>query len=191
MNLRSKSGSAAENSAGKGRSVLLFVGLLWILVSCSEESTRGNLEIRVKDHRVAIGDFSKLEVFIDAIRLKRSGDWIELKPELESLDLTAYTNGAWVTVFKGEIESTPFEGIHLKLGRISGPLKKTSTVVEVKNGLRAVQLPFLLDSTAATVLIMDLKVTDLSDHAGRGYELLLNGYELYRDGKLIDKIPPG
>jgi hypothetical protein len=149
------------------------------------------LEIRVKDHRAAIDDFSKLEASIDAIRLKPSGSWIELKPAVKTFDLTAYTNGASVTVFQGEVESTPFEGIHLKLGRISGTLKKSNAVVEVKNGIGPIQLPFSLHPNSGTLLVMDLKVMDLSDHAGGSYELHLAGYELYRDGKLIDKIPPG
>jgi hypothetical protein len=180
-----------EDRTGKGVRLIvaLFAGLFTL--SCSQEPTKGNLEIRVKDHRVAIDDFSKLEVSIEAIRLKPSGDWIELKPAQEAFDLTAYTDGASVTLFKGELESVPFEGIHLKLGRISGTLKKTTALIEVKNGVRPVQLPFSLDPKAGTLLVMDLKVMDLSDHAGRGYELLLNGYALYRDGKLIDKIPPG
>jgi hypothetical protein len=192
MNSRQKNNSSAENPAGRAARLIaaLFVGLFSTL-SCSPEPTKGNLEIRVKDHRVAIGDFSRLEASIDAIRLKPSGNWIELKPSLESFDLTAYANGASVTVFKGQIESAPIEGIHLKLSKIRGTLKKSKAAVEVKNGVGPVQLPFSLDPKAGTLLIMDLKVVDLSDHAGRSYELLLNGYELYRDGKLLDKIPPG
>jgi hypothetical protein len=34
-------------------------------------------------------------------------------------------------------------------------------------------------------------VLDMSDHPPRSYELAINGYELYTNGKLIDKIPPG
>jgi hypothetical protein len=183
--------TAKEKGTGRRRRLVavLFVGLFSTFSSCSQEPAKGNLEIRVKDHRAAIDDFSKLEASIDTIRLKPSGNWIELNPALESFDLTAYTNGASVTVFKGDIESAPFEGIHLKLGRISGTLKKNNAAVEVKNGVGPVQLPFSLDPNAGTLLIIDLKVMDLSDHAGRSYELHPNAYELYRDGKLIDKIP--
>ena len=193
MNSRQKNNLSAENRAGRRVRLfaVLFVTLFSIFSSCSREPIKGTLEIRLKDHQVAIDDFSKLEASIEAIRLKPSGSWIELNPALESVDLTAYTNGASVTVFKGEIESTPFEGIHLKLGKISGTLKKTNGVVEVKNGVGPVQLPFSLDPKAGTLLVVDLKVMDLSDHAGRSYELHPNAYELYRDGKLIDRIPPG
>ena len=170
---------------------VLFIGLLSALSSCSREPTKGNLEIRVKDHRAAIDDFSKLEAAIDAIRLKPSGSWIELKPAQESFDLTAYTKGRFVTVFKGEIDGGPFEGIHLKLGKIGGVLKKNGAEVEVKNGVGPIQVSLSLEPKATTLLVIDLKVLDLSDHVGRGYELHSNAYEISRNGKLVDKIPPG
>jgi hypothetical protein len=169
----------------------LLVGLLSFLSSCSRESIKGYLEIRVKDHRAAIEDFSKLEATIDAVRLKPSGSWIDFKPAVESFDLTAYTNGRFVAVLNEEIDGGPFEGVHLKLGKISGVLKKNGADVEVKNGVGAVQLPFSLDPKVSTVLVIDLKVLDLSDHPGRGYELHPNAFEIYKDGKLVDKIPPG
>jgi hypothetical protein len=170
---------------------VLFIGLLSTLSSCSRERAKGNLEIRVKDHRAAIDDFSKLDVSIDAILLKPSGSWIELKPAQESFDLTAYTKGRFVTVFKGEIDGGPFEGIHLKLGKIAGVRKKNGAEVEVKNGVGPIQVSLSLESKVTTLLVLDLKVLDLSDHVGRGYELHPDAYEIYRDGKLVDKIPPG
>ena len=42
-----------------------------------------------------------------------------------------------------------------------------------------------------TLLILDLVVTDFSDHPPRGYELGLKGFELYTNGKPTEKIPPG
>jgi len=34
-------------------------------------------------------------------------------------------------------------------------------------------------------------VLDMSDHPPRGYELGVQGYEIYTDGKLAAKVPPG
>jgi hypothetical protein len=31
----------------------------------------------------------------------------------------------------------------------------------------------------------------MSDHPPRGYELEIQGYELFTNGKLIQKVPPG
>jgi hypothetical protein len=36
-----------------------------------------------------------------------------------------------------------------------------------------------------------LTVMDMSDHPPRGYELQIKGYELYNNGKLLGKVPPG
>ncbi len=114
-----------------------------------------------------------------------------MKPAVASFDLTAYTKGGFVTVFRGEIDGGPFEGIHLKLAKIGRVLKKNGAHVEVKNGVGPIQLPFSLDPKATTLLVIDLKVLDLSDPIGRGYELHPDAFEVYRDRKLVDKIPPG
>jgi hypothetical protein len=54
-----------------------------------------------------------------------------------------------------------------------------------------VKLAFEVPNGGETVLVLDLTVTDLSDHPPRGYELSVKGLELFTDGKLIQKIPPG
>jgi hypothetical protein len=105
--------------------LLAAIGMVAAINSCTrEQQAKGTLEVRVKDHREAIDDFAKLEVFIDAIRLKPWGAWIDLKPDLVSFDLTAYKKGNSLTVFKSEVDSGSFEGFHLKLGKIEGTLKK-------------------------------------------------------------------
>jgi hypothetical protein len=52
-------------------------------------------------------------------------------------------------------------------------------------------MSFSIEPKKVTLLTLDLKVLDLSDHAGQGYELHINGYEHALDGKLVEKIPPG
>jgi len=171
---------------------LLFLGMgIFVLVaSCSPAPGKGTLEIRVKDHRAAIDDFANLEVEVESIRLKPWGNWIDLKPAPASFDLTVYKKGNSVSLFKGEIESGSFEGFHLKLGKIGGILKKGNGRVEVKNGVGPIQLSFALEPNQPTLLIIDLEVVDMSDHTGRGYELHIKGYEYFKDGKLLDQVPP-
>ncbi len=169
----------------------LVGGILILLASCSPAPGKGTLEIRVKDHRAAIDDFARLEVPVESIRLKPREGWIDLKPEPASFDLTLYKKSNSVTLFKGEIESGSFEGFHLKLGKIGGTLKKEKSPVEVKNGVGPIQLSFSVEPNKPTLLIIDLEVLDLTDHIGRGYELHMNGYEYNKDGKLIDRVPPG
>jgi hypothetical protein len=52
------------------------------------------------------------------------------------------------------------------------------------------KLPFRVQAGSETTIVLDLVVLDLKDHPSRGYELGIKGYELYSDGKLIDKVPP-
>jgi uncharacterized protein DUF4382 len=185
---------ARDTMSGKLSTIrLLFlgIGILVLFTSCPPAPGKGILEIRVKDHRAAIDDFARLEVPVESIRLKPRGSWIVLKPEPASFDLTLYKNGNSVTLFKGEIESGSFEGFHLKLGKIGGTLKKEKSPVEVNNGVGPIQLSFSVEPNKLTLLIIDLELLDLTDHMGRGYELHINGYEYNKDGKLIDKVPPG
>jgi len=173
------------------RLLFLGMGMFVLFASCSPAPGKGILEIRVKDHRAAIDDFAQLNVPVESIRLKPRGKWIDLKPDPVGLDLTHYKEGNSVTLFQGEIESGSFEGFHLNLGKIGGILKKGNARVDLKSGVGPIQLSFSVEPNKSTLLIFDLEVLDLSDHPGRGYELYLNGYEHFKDGKLIDKVPPG
>lgn len=173
--------------------ILFAFGVAATLNSCAPEQpqAKGTLEVKIKDHRAAIDDFAKLDIAIDGIRIKPSGSWIEAKPEVASIDLTAYRKGNSITVYKSELPSGSYEGFHLRLGTIAGVLKKNQSQVETKNGVGPIQLSFSVEPNRLTVLMIDLEVLDLSDHTGRGYELHINGYEHFRDGKLIDRVPPG
>ena len=92
---------------------------------------------------------------------------------------------------RGAIDSGVFDAFHLKLKSIDGALKKTQKAAPIKNTIGPVKLAFTVPAKGETVLIIDLTVMDLSDHPPRGYELGLKGYELFTNGKLIQKVPPG
>lgn len=173
--------------------ILVFVGEV-----AMTQAFAGALEIRVKDHREAIGDFASLEITVDAIRISPKVGlkfwqmgWKELKPVLNKVDLTKYTGGQSATIFRGEVTPGAFEAIHLKLGGIEGVLKKGKGKTPVRNSLKPIKLAFSVGPKNDSLIILDLMVVDMSDHPPSGYELHLKGYEVYSDGKLIDKIPPG
>jgi hypothetical protein len=175
----------------KGITRVLSIGLFLTATSCSPEPVTGRFEFQVKDHREAIDDFSSVDVAIDSIRLRSAAGWMDLKPAVASIDLTRYTEGNSVTLFDDQISSRSIDGVNLHISAIDGTLKKNNHGAEVKNALGPIQLQFALKKDAPTLLVFDLKVMDLSDHPGHGYELHLNGYELFQGGKLIDKVPPG
>lgn len=158
----------------------------------------GVLEIQIKDHREAIGDFAKLDITIDKISISpkpglmfwQTG-WIDLTPSTASVDLTQYVGKRTAQVYRGSIDAGQFDAFHLKIKNINALLKKKTRSASVKNALGPVKLSFEVLPQRETVLVLDLVVTDFSDHPPRGYELGIKGYELYTSGKLIEKIPPG
>lgn len=177
---------------------LVIAFCLSALPALAAQSDRGLLEIRIKDHRDAIGDFAKLNITIDNIavspktglRVWQTG-WSELKASPDTVDLTQYVGKNTITVFRGPVDAVAFNAFHLKLKSIDGVLKKTKKSVPVKNTVRPVQLSFDVPAKGETILVIDLAVMDMSDHPPRGYELETKGYELFTNGKLIQKIPPG
>ncbi len=184
------------------RAAIGVVCLLPILViaihAIASRREQGVLNIQIKDHRDAIGDFAELTLTIDKILISpRAGmkfwqtGWKELAANPSTVDLTRVVDNHAVRVYRGAMDVGDFDGFHLKIKAIEGRLKSGRRHVAVKNNLGPVQLPFQIRSQKETLLIIDLVVTDFSDHPPRGYELGIKGYQLLINGKLIAKIPPG
>ena len=159
----------------------------------------GTLEVRVKDHRNAIDDFKSLDLSFGKLRLApnprlKSSDpgWLELVPQLDRMDLTRYKDGtSAATMYRGTLRPQRFAAVDLQVIGIRGILRKTGAPHRVKNAVGPIRLDFELKPAATTVVVLDLELLDLSDHPGRGYELLIKGYELYEDDKLLHRVPPG
>jgi hypothetical protein len=171
---------------------------LLALPALAVERDQGMLEIRLKDHREAIEDFTKLIVTIDKILISpkpglkfwQTG-WEEFTPSIASIDLTDYVGKKTARIFYRAIHAGSFDGFHLKIKNIDALPKKTHPATPVKNTIRPLKLSFQVPVKGATLLVLDLVVTDFSDHPPRGYELGIKGYELFTNGKSIQKVPPG
>lgn len=168
---------------------------LW---TCQRGHSHGTLEVRLKDHREAIGDFARLEVGVETLRLRAKAGlkssrpgWKELDPSVPEIDLTKFSGKHSALVFKGELEPGQFEAIHLELGQVEGILKKSQDKILIKNLIGPIRLTFSVRKKEETLIVLDLTVIDISDHPPRGYELHIQGYELYTNGTLVDKVPPG
>jgi hypothetical protein len=177
----------------------LFVVLFWFAITgCSGPSGKGILEIRIKDHADAIGYFSQAVISIESIRISpkvgfkfwRLG-WLKLDLISNRLDLTQFVNNSGLTVFRGEVDTGSFEAVDLKIRDIRGILKGGSKEVAVENKVKPVALVFSVNPKELTAIVIDLTVMDMSDHPPATYELQLTGYEVYNNGKLVDKVPPG
>lgn len=180
--------------------ILILIGLSsFAAMAAAAQSNEGILEIQVKDHRDAIGDFEKLIINIDKISLSPKAGlrfwqtgWKDLAVQTQAVDLTQYIGSKTARVFRAPMDSGQFDAFHLKLKSIEPTLKKNPKAkVTVKNTTGPFKLNYQVRPGAETLLILDLVVSDMSDHPPRGYELALRGYELFMNGKLTEKIPPG
>jgi hypothetical protein len=180
-------------------SALFAVALcLSVTPAFAVQTDQGLLEIQIKDHRDAIDDFAQLNITIDKILISpkpglkfwQTG-WKDLNAPSEIIDLTKYVGKKTARIFRRAIDAGSFDAFHLKLKSIDAVLRKKQRAAPVKNTVGPVQLSFEVPTKGETILIIDLVVTDFSDHAPRGYELAIKGYELYTNGKVIQKIPPG
>ena len=179
-----------------GASLLLLVNFAVPLIAA--EHNQGVLQIQIKDHREAIDDFAKLNINIDKILVSpkpglkfwQTG-WKEFTPSIPTIDLTEYVGKKTASIFHRAIDAGSFDGFHLKLKNIDASLKKQHRAALVKNTIGPLKLSFEVPVKGESLLVLDLIVTDFSDHPPRGYELGIKGYELFTNGKLIQKVPPG
>ena len=179
--------------------LFLLSSPLWLnnIVAFGAQNAPGILEIQLKDHREAIGDFSQVKILIDKIALSlrpglkfwQSG-WQEIAPSSESVDLTQFTGKKAARIFRGEVGAGAFDAFNIKIKTITAVLKKTRGSASIKNTVGPVKLAFEVPAQGETLLVIDLVVTDFSDHPPQGYELGIRGYELSTNGKLVGKIPP-
>jgi len=183
-------------SSGFLKTLLLL--LLWVVPVVAAQPGRGTFEVRIKDHRDAIDDFSRLLITLDRVAISpKPGlmfwqtSWKEFSPSLPSVDLTKYVGNESARVLRADIDAGAFDAFHLKIKSVDGRLKKSQRTAPVKNSIGSINLSFNIAPRTETILVLDLTVIDFSDHPPRGYELSLKGYELYTNGKLVDKIPPG
>jgi hypothetical protein len=180
-------------------SYVVIIAVFSIVMSgCRQPGGRGFIEVKIKDHRDAIGDFNSVKVNVQSIRLSPKVGlkfwqlgWIALNPTVDRIELTQYVGGSAATIFRGSMEPRSFEALDLKVGGVDGVLKKDAGQVPISNKLTPIALPWMLNSGDVITIVLDLSVMDMSDHPPETYELQLVGYEVYRNGKLIDKIPPG
>ena len=179
---------AAEKGRRRNGKRLGLGPLLWGLVAvllfggasaCSTETQhapgRGQLEVRVKDHREAIADFRRLEFDISQIGIQgalrpQASAWLLFSPSRRNVDLTQLVGGKYAVLLTEDAPAARYRWIRFDLEGVQGVLK---------NGRRPhmkvfddpVAYPFRIVSGKRTVLTIDLIVVDVSEHPGKDYEL--------------------
>jgi len=158
------------------RPFITVVVLSLLLLACNGRSPNtGTLEVRLWDHREAIGDFSELWFTVSAVAIhptgqSRTGGWIVLKPSIRELDLTQHIVGSEVVVAKTAVPAGRYNAVRLTVEEAAGILTDGQQVA-VDVALEPVALDFPVSSDGTTTLGLDLVVFDVSDHPSGGYEL--------------------
>ena len=178
--------------------ILFLISVFCLAPAAGAAESQGTFEVRIKDHREAIGDFAKLTVTVEEILVSPKPGlkfwqrgWKSLPATPTVVDLTRYIGKESARIFRGSLDPRAFDAIHLKLKDVTGLLKKGQRGAPVKNTVGPIQFPFEIHPHSETLIVLDLVVMDMSDHLPRGYELGVRGYELYTNGKLVDRVPPG
>lgn len=136
---------------------------------------RGNLEVRLKDHREAIADFDRLELGISRVGIQRgprpqAAAWIFVPPSNGRVDLTRLVEGRYAVILNEEVPAGEYRWVRIDLERAEGLLKDgTRPRIEVFDD--PVAFNFAVAAGETTAVTIDMIVLDLREHPGKGYAL--------------------
>lgn len=154
----------------------LLLVLSPLLVSCaSGADSPGRIEVRITDHREAIGDFDRLDIIIEGIGVHpasaaRTEGWMDFEPDTAVVDLTQVLDGRTAAVLEAELPAGEYDAVRLHVARGAGDLQ-TGEAVTVPGFEQVVRVPFAVRADAAVGIVIDLVVESEDDHPGGGYEI--------------------
>ena len=150
--------------------VLLILSLFFLLTILPMRTwgETGRVEVRVTDHRAAIGDFRALQVELASLSLHPRGmprrqGWISLLQHTSPVDLVPLKDGRWKTLGESSVEARRYDAVRVQFGSIEGILR-SATRVEVVPVASTVVVDLVVESDRPRVILLDLYVEDQSDH---------------------------
>ncbi|MFQ5989140.1 MAG: DUF4382 domain-containing protein [Candidatus Methylomirabilales bacterium] len=155
--------------------VLFLGGAAACSVETQHAPVRGQLEVRLKDHREAITDFRRLDLDISKIGIQsglrpQASAWLLFALPRRKIDLAQLIGGNYAVLLTKGVPAAQYRWIRIDVDRAEGVLKDgRSSPIAVFDD--PVAFPFRIVSGKTTLLTVDLIVTDVSDHPGKGYEL--------------------
>ena len=140
-----------------------------------KDASAHTLEVRITDHRVAIGDFETLNVTLASIDLHPRGQprttgWLNYVPQTIVLDLTQYLDGREATVLSAALPAGEYDAIRLVLTGAEGALKSGETAF-IDGFSQAAALRFTAPAGRTTIILLDLVVESADDHPGGDYSM--------------------
>lgn len=169
--------------------IVAIIVMAFGLAACSSapasQTGMGTLEVYLSDHRIAIGDFERLDITIKSIGLHpatapRTEGWLEFTPQASTLDLTRYLDGREATILQIPLPAGDYNAVQLVVSGGEGQLKVGGTTF-VQGFSQSVALRFTVRPKQTTPLLLDVVVESADDHPGGGYSMNLLSATLKRD----------
>lgn len=154
----------------------LLLVLSPLLVSCASGTVSpGRINVRITDHREAIGDFDRLDITIERIGVHpasaaRTEGWVDFEPDTAVVDLTQVLDGRTAAVLEAELPTGEYDAVRLRVASGAGNLK-TGETVSMPGFEQAVRVPFAVRADVTIRIVIDLIVESEDDHPGGGYEI--------------------
>ena len=128
-----------------------------------QPSSEGNFILLISDDVNAIGDFQSLNVSISKIGLQlggETGQWVEFDPEVEVVDLTLLQGDKAQEIWRGDVREGQYTKVFIQVSNVSGVLKDTGEVVNVKLPSEKLQISksFGVTSSSVTNFVFDITV---------------------------------
>jgi hypothetical protein len=148
---------------------LLVLSLALALSSQPEAAReRGQIEVRVTDHRAGIGDFSTLRVELAEVSLHRRGEprgkgWVELFRSAPAVDIVPLKDGRWAAVGSGQVETGRYDAVRVRFGEVRGELRRGG-FGQMAPMESTVAVDLALELASRCFVLIDLYVEDQSDH---------------------------
>jgi hypothetical protein len=157
---------------------LVVVCLAGLFAACNPLPAAASMvEVRISDHREAIGDFERLDITINSVGLHpatapRTEGWLDFEPDTARVDLTQVVGGPTVTILQTNAPPGQYDAVRLVVASGQGVLKEGDTVWVP--GFEAIaRHPFVLPGGDTITLVLDVIVESKADHPGGGYEMNL------------------
>ena len=125
-------------------------------------SPNGNFSFLISDDVNAIAEFKEVTVNIDKIGLQQteSDKWIEITPEVSSVDLTTVPGALTQQIWRGDVLSGNYQQVFVYVANVTGTLESTGERIEIKLPSQRLHLavPFSVSDNTVTNFTYDMTV---------------------------------
>jgi len=172
--------------------ILAIVGTLMIQTVFNQPrlvpSSDGNFAFLISDDPGDIDDFEYLSVIISGVRMQRVGsnNWLELTPEIETVDLTQVQGEQFQEIWRGHVPAGQYTRVRVNISEVKGQLESTGQIIDIKvpSGTVHMLIPFEITADMVTVYTFDITVVRTANDGTYMLKLQINESGARQDPKL-------